>query len=177
VKTPPQITEVYGKMAKTLNGSSATLTLDARGRLKSGPDVTLAPGADPTMGESVTSHFRSLAIPLPEEPVGPGGSWSTTHTQDQNGARLKVVTTYTLKESQGGTLKLDVKVTGKLAVSNGGQGPELGIQVGGGGKAEFTLERVAPLGVVHKMVVSMNVPGPKPMKTTSTMHMLLKSSD
>ncbi len=176
VKTPQQVIDAYNKMAATLNGSRATLTLGARGLLVDGPDVTLAAGADPKLAESVTSQFRSLAIPLPEEAVGKGASWNMTQVDANKGAKTKIITTFTLKEVQGEMLKLQVNVRGKVSMG-AGQGAAISTKIGGGGKAEFSLTRVAPKGMSHKIVTTTEVPGAQPMSTKSTAQVLLKSKD
>ena len=57
-----------------MRGMKSTVHYDDRMHVQH-LDFTGAPGMPPQMTDEITSSFKNLAFPFPEQPVGPGDSW------------------------------------------------------------------------------------------------------
>lgn len=90
--------------------SSGSLTIDARGRRTAAeydlPDVP-TPNLRPSLA-GFQQSFSQLFVVLPEEPVGVGGSWSSTSHFELSGIPIEQRATYTLQSKKGDTLTLAV---------------------------------------------------------------------
>src|SRR2546428_12898256 len=57
-----------------MRGMKSTVLYDARMHVQH-VDFSGAPGMPPQMTDEITSSFKNLAFPFPDQPVGPGDSW------------------------------------------------------------------------------------------------------
>jgi len=60
--------------------------------------------------EGLRQSLDQLSFPLPEEPIGAGGSWRVAHELEMNGIRLSQTTEYTIVAFDGDRITIDVAV-------------------------------------------------------------------
>lgn len=94
---PPQLRERMSLEMNKLVGLKGTATVNSRG-ITTDVDFVLPANATPQltqMMQSIRQSMGRMSNPLPEEPVGLGGSWETDQSFNTNGinAEQKVVTT------------------------------------------------------------------------------------
>ncbi|MFN8121477.1 MAG: hypothetical protein U0237_03510 [Thermoleophilia bacterium] len=87
---------------------NGVIRIDDRGRVLSstidgidGLDASLRP-----LMQQLTDQLKSLSVPLPEEPVGIGGSWRGSFSVDVGGVRTDTAYTYTLDRRDGERLEI-----------------------------------------------------------------------
>lgn len=95
-----------------LQGLRGTLAVDERGSV-SDADWSVPSGLDQRQTQQVDGLQRTLSavVPLPEEPVGVGATWTVIDRQASGGLDLTVVRTYELIERCGNQLVLSMGIT------------------------------------------------------------------
>jgi len=95
-----------------LQGLRGTVAVDERGRV-SDADWSVPSGLDPRQTQQVDGLQRTLSavVPLPEEAVGFGATWTVTDRLTSGGMDLTVVRTYELVERRGEQLVLSMAIT------------------------------------------------------------------
>jgi hypothetical protein len=151
---------------KSIVGLLGSAESTARGVVTS-CDVRSPAGATPEMAAVVQNLRQSLAqmsLPLPEEPIGPGGQWKTDWTLNSGGLAMTQTAVYTLEGVQGRVAKTSVKLTQNaapqdLASPNPKVSTKLKAMSGmGEGYVNFGLDRPIPLSseVTMKATMSMD---------------------
>ena len=100
--TPTEVVELTGAL-KPLIGIRGTGHLSRQGRL-TGASFTLPRGLDPDVRRQVAelpAQLGALTPGLPDEPVGVGGSWTTTDTTAPAGVEATQTTTYVVTAIEG----------------------------------------------------------------------------
>ncbi len=113
-ETPPELLKVLENLSAGYAAFTGTAVLSANGltreaSLSVGPDVSEVQERDMT---GLFQGIRSIVVPLPKEPVGPGARWEITETADLMGLRVTHANTVTLveRDADGDEISLDVQV-------------------------------------------------------------------
>ncbi len=117
--------------AEAVVGMTATGVIDPLGR-SSDVAVELPDDAPPlfdTLTDQLESMMGQLSTPVPDQPIGVGGSWTTTQSIDLLGAEVLATTTFTLAsaDASGYTVRsvTSMAADGEQEISSGGQTGEL----------------------------------------------------
>ena len=170
---PAQVEE--GKSAAaSLQGVTGSFTIDPRGLVQA-----FSIGARPEattmvhdMLEQIERGIRLASLPLPEEPIGEGATWTTTHVMKQRGALTEQASTYELVSTDGPRLQAKVthQMTAPKQIFSLSGNPakasyklvELGVE--GQGQGTWELGRLTPPSASEKtaIVFKMTIVGAKP---------------
>jgi hypothetical protein len=134
----------YEPRAATMIGTTNTWTVDASGNVG---EVTAAypDDLDPTLTEGLEIGDRAsdqLTVPLPDQPVGIGATWTTAQSTDLNGVQSNLTTEYELVDVADDVFTLAWTTTQSLSVADGeatGSG-SLRQQIGGLAPIESSTE-------------------------------------
>ncbi len=130
-------------------------------------DVKSPAGATPEMAavvQNLRSSLAQMSLPLPEEPIGPGGQWKTDWSLNTGGVSMTQTAVYTLEGVQGRVARTSVKLTQNAGAqdipsSNPKVRTKLKALSGmGEGYVNFGLDRPIPLSseVTMKATMSMD---------------------
>lgn len=100
--TGPQATAMR-KSLQQLEGVRGTVRATDRGGLVTG-DLEIPDDVDPVVRstlESLEDQLGAMAVPLPEEAVGPGAVWTAITTPEINGIKARIETRYELRRRDG----------------------------------------------------------------------------
>jgi hypothetical protein len=106
--TMPQIAEAMKASINTLKGVSGSSTISARG-INLRTEMKIPPGADPQTRQSIEQtkeSLSSMAVPLPEEAIGPGAKWEVKQQVKSEGMTIDQTTTCELVSVEGDRLNL-----------------------------------------------------------------------
>lgn len=101
--TLPQVAQAMKSALANLKGLSGTGTISSRGVSK-GIDFKAPAGADPQasqMFDQAKGSFATLAVPFPEEAIGPGGKWEVKTTLKSQGMTIEQTANYQLLTVEG----------------------------------------------------------------------------
>lgn len=153
--TPPQIVEAMRQGLQSLVGLRGTGVCSDRGDTRR-TDLVLPPDLDPRLrphAEGIRDLVSQVATPLPQEPVGVGGSWEARSQIDQNGIVINQTVTYTLTASAGDRIELNVELAHDAATQTvrapgmppGATGTLKAFNTKGAGRSVLNLDRILPL--------------------------------
>jgi len=77
IEAPGMAPDMMARELDRARGFVSTVLFDERGRVVRSA-VGAAPGVAPELASQMSSSVKALAFALPEEPVGPGDSWTIT---------------------------------------------------------------------------------------------------
>jgi hypothetical protein len=108
----PQIADAVKTSFATMKGTTASATMSSRGIVKV-LKLTTAAKSDPQTANSLDQlkeTFNNLALPLPEEAIGPGAKWEGKSKVQSQGMTIDQVATYELVSVDGqlATIKADI---------------------------------------------------------------------
>ncbi len=170
----PQLAEVMKTSLGSLKGLSGAGTISSRGLVKK-VEMQLPAGADPQARQAlnqVKDSVAQMAIPLPEEPVGPGAKWEFSRPIVSQGMTMDQTATYELVSVEGETIKAKTTVV-QSAKNQKIESPAMpGLKVDvvkmngrGGGDLTFDLAQPFPLAAnadLHsEITMGMNAGGQK----------------
>jgi hypothetical protein len=153
-------------------------------------DIEVPASAPPqvrAMTESMRQSIRQFSAPLPEEPVGPGARWDTTHRLSMNGITFLQTGRHELTSLDGERGKLAIALT-QTAPPQRMENPSLppgarvdlvSVESSGDGANEFDLTRLVPTSARMKLAMKMKTRikigemDPQDMDTTVDMSMTL----
>lgn len=106
---PSETFEALKQRVKVVQGKTATYELDSRG-------VISKFQFDP--GQSIEAGFQGLGelliygttVPLPEEEVGQGATWTVKRVVEESGVRIEEVSTVELVKLEGSRISLNLKL-------------------------------------------------------------------
>ncbi|MFN0251866.1 MAG: hypothetical protein ACKV2T_33625 [Kofleriaceae bacterium] len=110
VETPTPESTQYLAGWNAIADRRVTIALDDRGQLGTLGFVDDPTGAKIRELDDLTQRLLAIAVPLPAEPVGVGGSWRVTTVLRQRPAIVKQTATYTLVERGDRSWKIDVEI-------------------------------------------------------------------
>lgn len=124
---PPELATQLESAMAALEGAVTTLRMDARGRvLDSDIDLGDGGGLVASLADQLTSSMSQLAVPFPDEPVGPGARWRTTVDFDVSGVTTEVTNEITLTSVADGVIDAsfvaDIEQSGLATGSGQGSG-------------------------------------------------------
>jgi hypothetical protein len=150
-----------------LTGITASFDVTARGSIGEAKfeGDKLPRGAAEQIAPLFSNALEFVAAPLPDEAIGIGAKWQETTDSAQTGVRMKVTSTYTLKEwgADGGVIEAEVK---RSAPKQPMQDPRMqgaSMKVDGNGKFRFeakTAGIVAKATGENTTVINVEAPGP-----------------
>ncbi len=109
--TDPELAEFIASNFDELIGVTTTVLVDDRGVIaRAAAEAGTSELVDDLVGEAVNQ-----SNPLPEEPIGVGGSWLSETSFDENGITVVVQTTSTVREFTDNGAILDIEVTQQVA--------------------------------------------------------------
>ena len=109
----PQMVAMLKAQLKPIIGLKGHGEMTSRGILKSA-DLDIPPNMPPMAKQQIESLRKSMhqmVMPLPEEPVGPGGQWKVDQKLTAGGIKLEQVFEVTLKSVQGDKVEMSLQVT------------------------------------------------------------------
>ena len=104
----PQAADAMKSALAGLKGIASTGTMTSRGSSKA-LEIKAPAGTDPQTQQTtelVSQSFAAFAVPLPEEPIGPGAHWETKAPVKAQGITYDQTTTYQLVSVDGESLVL-----------------------------------------------------------------------
>ena len=110
---PPQMAAALKTALNGTKGTSWSFKLTARGVCQRA-DMSLPAGANPQLGQAIEQMKQSLttmAVPLPEEPLGPGARWEARTQTKSQGITVDQTATYELVSAEGDVLKIKSNAT------------------------------------------------------------------
>ncbi|HEV2208947.1 MAG TPA: DUF6263 family protein [Verrucomicrobiae bacterium] len=110
---PPQMADVLKTALGGTKGTSGSFKVTSRG-VSQGNDMSLPAGANPQLGQAIEQMKQSLttmAVPLPEEPLGPGARWEARTQTKSQGITVDQTATYELVSAEGDVLKIKSNAT------------------------------------------------------------------
>ena len=137
----PAKVEAVKKSAASLEGAQGSFSINARGIVE---ELTIDAPSDESlivrdMVNQIEQALRLASLPLPEEPVGNGATWTASQTIDQRTAKVRQTSTFELVDVKGKRVR--AKITHK------GAAPEQSIKMPGSRSgASFTLNGVDDTG-------------------------------
>jgi len=133
-----------------MRGLVTTGTLASNGALR---ELAIEPGdrrlppALATQIDNLSRSIEQIAMPLPDEPVGLGASWTQQKTFEQGGLELTTTTTFTLVSREGGrfafTSRTELGGKDQTVTQNGTTVRVSGLRGEGTGKGTVDLARLA----------------------------------
>lgn len=155
-----------GQAFDQMKGFEQRMMYDARGTVLSG-DLSLPPGMDPQMAQSLESVNQSLEqamLRLPEEAVGVGAKWKEISTIKNNGLEIEQTAEYTADKIDGNKVSVSSVITQspktkKIEVPNmpGATVDLVEFDSKGTGKIELELDHMIPLSGQSTMDTSLTV--------------------
>ena len=150
----PGMIEAMQMGLKTIEGMSGWNVVTPRGITTDG-DVSLPPGADPGMVQTMDSmkqQMNQMSSPLPAEAVGLGAKWRVTQVVEGQGLKIDQTATYEVVELLGDLVKLKISMVQtaerqmmKLPNLPPSASAELTkLESGGEGTMEIDLKKVIP---------------------------------
>jgi hypothetical protein len=153
-KVKPAQVEAVKKSVPSLEGAKGAFSIDARGMVG---ELTLDVPADAPlivhdMVDQLEQAVRLCSLPLPEEPVGKGATWTASQVIDQRTAQIRQTTAYTLANVRGNEVEATSKHEGaapeqsiKMPGSRSGTTFSLNeVEFSGEGKGTWRLDRLGP---------------------------------
>lgn len=98
-------------MSGMMDGTSTKVSVDTRGRVLE----LKFEGGNPLMDQmemGLNKSFQSGFVPLPDEPIGAGGSWDALGHMDAMGAKVRLAARYKLLSLEGSRAKLELTMRG-----------------------------------------------------------------
>jgi hypothetical protein len=155
-----------GKAFDQMKGFEQRMVYDARGAVLSG-DLSLPPGMDPQMAQSLESVNQSLEqamLRLPEEAVGVGAKWKEVSTIKNNGLEIEQTAEYTAEAIDGNKVSVTSVITQApktktIEVPNmpGATVDLIEFDSKGSGKIELELDHMIPLSGQSTMDTSLTI--------------------
>jgi hypothetical protein len=132
------------KLAK-LAGLTTTGTFDRRGFVHDAK-IVMPPDLAPELSETADQLQQSIgavAVPMPQEPIGVGGSWRVLKRVNAGGVDTVQLSTYTVTARDGDAIALTAEVAqfaaARVVNSNGLEARILRYRSAGGGKSELRM--------------------------------------
>jgi len=168
---PVMVTAMQNSLSSA-KGMKGSAIVDTRG-FNRDAKMELPDTLDPQMKQMMSGTMQGMdqmSSPLPAEPVGKGAKWELHQLIEQNGMKIKQVTTFELVELDGDTGKLTAKVkqtadrqTVKLPTMPPGSSAELlKLSSAGAGQIQFNLAKLVPtseLGLTSDYSMTVNAMG------------------
>ena len=107
----PSVVAMIQGSAAAVKEMKGTATISNRGVIRS-TTFDLSKMSDPNLKQAlqqVSSQLEGMALPLPEEPIGPGARWEARQAVDAAGMATYVRTEYELVSATGNAVQLRVK--------------------------------------------------------------------
>jgi hypothetical protein len=147
-KTASQIEDAIAPLA----GTAISLSISSRGEVISA-DASLPDNLDAAAAstfEQLVDQARSLTVPLPEEPVGPGARWEVTETARVSGVEVTQTAHYRLRSVRGPQLRLAVTLeqhAGRQTITDPSTGTKIELlssRATGSGSSSISLDKPFP---------------------------------
>jgi hypothetical protein len=168
----PQISDAMKAAFGAMKGATGTGRMSSRGIVT---EVKMAPVAntgarDANSLDQINETVKNMAIPLPEEAIGPGAKWEAKSKIKSQGMTLDQVATYELVsvDSQSATIKTDIVQTAAKQKIQSPSMPGMMVdltKMSGKATGEAKLDQTKPFlveghGTMHsEMDMSMNMAG------------------
>jgi Family of unknown function (DUF6263) len=147
--TDPALAATIEQALAGLEGVTGTLSTTASGQLIEA-DVQVPADIDPTLSTFMTQiedQLRSLTVPFPSEPVGPGATWTVDTALDISGVISQTHATYTLQDLRDNdyVLQAETEQTVEPGSVEGAPGEILGGDSTGIGRIEGRFDSLFPI--------------------------------
>ena len=172
MEAPGMSPEMMTRELDQLRGLVSTVLFDERAQVVRS-DMGAAPGVAPELAAQMTTGVKAMAFALPEQPVGPGDSWTVATELPVGqlpgvsgaGASRTKLTVKEIRIAGGGadtTVLLDVETTfpgDPIALTIAGQPATLRLSGSLAGDQVFSLSRGVVVSGTMKGTMKMNVSG------------------
>jgi len=178
-KAKPAQVKAVKKSVGALEGAKGSFSVNARGLVET--FALDAPAADSLivhdMVDQIELAVRASSLPLPEEPVGKGATWTASQVIDQRTAQIRQTTTFELVSMKGERLEATRKHEAaapeqniKMPGSRSGASFQLNkFELSGEGKGTWRLDRLAPSSATDETLAAFYMTARKPKRETVVM--------
>ena len=170
MEAPGMSPEMMARELDRLRGLVSTVLFDERAQVVRS-DMGAAPGVAPELAAQMATGVKAMAFALPEQPVGPGDSWTVATelpvgqlpgASGAGASRTKLTVTEIRVVGADTTILLDVETTfpgDPIALTIAGQAATLRLSGSLAGDQVFSLSRGVVVSGTMKGTMKMNVSG------------------
>lgn len=173
-KVQPAQLEAVKKSVSSIQGAKGAFSINRRGMVE---EFELdAPSDDSLivhdMVDQLEQAVRAYSVPLPEEPVGKGATWTASQVIEQRTAKIRQTTTFTLADAQGKKVEATSKHEAaaptqniKMPGSRSGASFKLdGVEFSGSGKGTWQLDRLGPTSAIDETLTVFQMTAREPRR-------------
>ena len=111
-KSPPAMVDSMKKSLADIKGMNGSAEVTPRGITKNA-EMKMPANTNPqlaSMMENMRQQMNQMSVPLPEEPVGQGATWTVTTQMTSGGIQLTNQYKYTLTKLEGSNIEMKVEL-------------------------------------------------------------------